>query len=112
MRKKIEKLGSAVISEIIVPDDEDIIAKAVLDMKEKGCEVIITCGGLSVDPDDVTAEGVAKAELKLSLTGAGNARSYGAGCRAWRYSDTRSTGCRYIQANYYYRCITAAYACR
>ncbi len=69
MRKKIEKLGSAVISEIIVPDDEDIIAKAVLDMKEKGCEVIITCGGLSVDPDDVTAEGVAKSGAKIISNG-------------------------------------------
>jgi molybdenum cofactor synthesis domain-containing protein len=65
MRKKIEKLGSAVISEVIVPDDEDIIAKAVLDMKAKGCDFIITCGGLSVDPDDVTTEGVEKSGAKI-----------------------------------------------
>jgi molybdenum cofactor synthesis domain-containing protein len=60
MRKKIENLGSTVISEVIVPDDEDIIAQAILDMKNKGCDVIVTCGGLSVDPDDVTAEAVEK----------------------------------------------------
>jgi molybdenum cofactor synthesis domain-containing protein len=65
MRKKIEKLGSTVISEVIVPDDEDIIAKAILDMKAKGCDVIITCGGLSVDPDDVTVEGVEKSGARI-----------------------------------------------
>ncbi len=65
MRKKIENLGSAVISEVIVPDDEDIIAKAILDMKNKGCDVIVTCGGLSVDPDDVTVEGVEKSGAKI-----------------------------------------------
>jgi molybdenum cofactor synthesis domain-containing protein len=65
MHKKIEKLGSTIISEIIVPDDEDIIAQAILDMKNKGCEVIITCGGLSVDPDDVTAEGIEKSGARI-----------------------------------------------
>lgn len=65
MRRKIEKLGSSVNSEVVVPDDEDIIAKAILDMKEKGCDVIITCGGLSVDPDDVTAEGVEKSGARI-----------------------------------------------
>jgi molybdenum cofactor synthesis domain-containing protein len=65
MHKKIEKLGSTVISEVIVPDDEDIIAQAILDMKNKGCEVIVTCGGLSVDPDDVTAEGVEKSGARI-----------------------------------------------
>jgi molybdenum cofactor synthesis domain-containing protein len=65
MHKKIEKLGSTVISEVIVPDDEDIIAQAILDMKNKGCEVIVTCGGLSVDPDDVTAEGIEKSGARI-----------------------------------------------
>ena len=65
MRKKIEKLGSTVISEVVVLDDEDIIAQAVLDMKNKGCDVIVTCGGLSVDPDDVTAEGVEKSGARI-----------------------------------------------
>jgi molybdenum cofactor synthesis domain-containing protein len=65
MRKKIESLGSTVISEVIVPDDEDIIAQAILDMKNKGCDVIVTCGGLSVDPDDVTAEAVEKSGARI-----------------------------------------------
>ncbi len=65
MHRKIEKLGSVVIHQVIVPDDEDIIAQAVLDMKHKGCDVIITCGGLSVDPDDVTVEGIQKSGAKI-----------------------------------------------
>ncbi len=65
MRKKIEKLGSTVIHQLIVPDDEDIIAQAVTDVKNKGCDVIVTCGGLSVDPDDVTVEGILKSGAKI-----------------------------------------------
>jgi len=65
MRKKVEKYGSTVIGETIVPDDEDIIAKAILDMKNRGSEVMILCGGLSVDPDDVTAEGIEKSGAQI-----------------------------------------------
>ena len=60
MHKKVETLGSTVHHQVIVPDDEDIIGQALVDMKNKGCEVIILCGGLSVDPDDVSVEGVQK----------------------------------------------------
>jgi len=58
MRPKLEALGAGIFSEAIVPDDEDLIGQAVAGMKSKGAELIVTCGGLSVDPDDVTLEGV------------------------------------------------------
>ncbi len=58
MRKKVEALGCTVNNQVIVPDDPDIIAQTILAFKEKGSEVILCCGGMSVDPDDVTREGV------------------------------------------------------
>jgi len=58
IRRKCEALGSVINSQTIVPDDADIIAGAILETKAKGSEVIVVCGGLSVDPDDVTLEGV------------------------------------------------------
>ncbi len=65
MCKKVEILGSTVHHQVIVPDDEDIIGQALIDMKDKGCEVIILCGGLSVDPDDVSVEGTQKSGAKI-----------------------------------------------
>ncbi|MBN1188657.1 MAG: molybdopterin-binding protein [Dehalococcoidales bacterium] len=70
IRKKCEALGSTIHHQVIVPDDADVIAKAAREAKEKGSEVIVICGGLSVDPDDVTVEGVRKSEADIISYGA------------------------------------------
>ena len=70
IRRKVEPLGSIINHQTIVPDDEDLIARAVLDMRDRGSQVIFVCGGLSVDPDDVTVEGVAKSGAKIMSYGA------------------------------------------
>ncbi len=67
---KLAKYGIEVAEHIIVNDDMDKITAAILEMKEKGCELIITTGGMSVDPDDKTPGAIKK-------TGA-NVISYGA----------------------------------
>jgi len=56
---KVEPFGSEIIKTEIVPDDPDVIGRAIGDMHAAGSEIIVVCGGLSVDPDDVTKEGVA-----------------------------------------------------
>ena len=55
---------------IVVNDDQEKIKNAILELKEKGCEIIITTGGMSVDPDDKTSGAIKQ-------TGA-NVISYGA----------------------------------
>ena len=55
---------------IVVNDDQEKIKNAMLELKEKGCEIIITTGGMSVDPDDKTPGAIKQ-------TGA-NVISYGA----------------------------------
>jgi molybdopterin biosynthesis enzyme len=70
IRRKVESLGSVINHQTIVPDDEDLIARAVLEMRDKGSEVIFACGGLSVDPDDVTVEGVSRSGARIISYGA------------------------------------------
>ena len=70
IKRKIEALGSAINHQVTVPDDVNLIAQAIVEMRTKGCEVIVVCGGLSVDPDDVTVEGVKKVGAKIISYGA------------------------------------------
>jgi len=70
LAKKVEAYGAQVMYSVIVPDDEKMIADAILDMKAHGCELIFACGGFSVDPDDVTAEGVERSGAKVIAYGA------------------------------------------
>ncbi len=67
--KKIQDAGCSIVKKIVVPDDEKKISAAVLELKALGCELIITTGGLSVDPDDVTRVGVMGAGAKITFYG-------------------------------------------
>lgn len=51
---KILDLGGEVVASIIVPDDRKSIRDAAQTLIDKGVDLLITTGGLSVDPDDVT----------------------------------------------------------
>jgi hypothetical protein len=55
---KVESLGGKIISHRICPDKEEAISEALCQMANDGCDVIITTGGLSVDADDVTLNGI------------------------------------------------------
>ncbi len=70
MQRKVGAPGSVINGKVIVPDDASLIAKAVIDMRGKGSEVIIVCGGLSVDPDDCTVEGVKESGAHIVSYGA------------------------------------------
>jgi molybdopterin biosynthesis enzyme len=70
MQRKAKDLGSEIIHKVIVPDDTDMIAQALAELKAKGAEVIVACGGLSVDPDDVTVAAVKKAGAEIVSYGA------------------------------------------
>lgn len=55
---KVVQLGSRVGKVLKVPDDSEEIKRAVQELIEDGCDLIITTAGLSVDPDDVTRKGL------------------------------------------------------
>jgi len=70
LQKKVEALGSVVNHQTVVPDDEELIGQTINDTIAKGSEVIVIAGGLSVDPDDVTLEGVEKSGAETISYGA------------------------------------------
>ena len=70
IRKKVEALGSTINHQTVVPDDEELIAQAITEMRDRGSDVILVCGGLSVDPDDVTVGGVEKSGAEIINYGA------------------------------------------
>ncbi|MDX9786131.1 MAG: molybdopterin-binding protein [Desulfobacterales bacterium] len=61
LTQKIHALGSDVIASALAPDNVEIIADVIQDHIKAGCELILTSGGMSVDPDDVTRAGIRKA---------------------------------------------------
>jgi len=68
--KKAAALGSEIVHEAIVPDDVGMIAEALREARHRGCEVIIVCGGLAVDADDVTVAGVRSVGAEIISYGA------------------------------------------
>jgi molybdopterin biosynthesis enzyme len=47
-----------VAGKIIVPDEISMIKDAILSLFNSGVDLVLTTAGLSVDPDDVTKEGI------------------------------------------------------
>lgn len=66
---KVKKLGCTVEMETIVPDDRKMVAQAVETMRNKGVDLIITTGGLSVDPDDITRQALVECGLENIVHG-------------------------------------------
>jgi hypothetical protein len=52
--KKIEDLGGEIIGTYYAPDDMDFIRQRLTELVSAGADLLITTGGMSVDPDDVT----------------------------------------------------------
>ncbi len=61
LRRKLGETGSEVIDVQFAPDDVDTIARNIQHCLENGADLIVTTGGMSVDPDDVTRLGILQA---------------------------------------------------
>ena len=61
LSSKIVELGSEVVDVAFAPDDEEMIANAIRSLLEKGCDLLMLSGGMSVDPDDVTRKAIRQA---------------------------------------------------
>jgi len=70
LRTKIDRIGSKVIGVAFAPDNASFIASEIQRLITQGADLILTTGGMSVDPDDVTRDGIRKA--------GGSAEFYGA----------------------------------
>ena len=54
LTEKVTALGSTVVGIAFAPDDENLIRNAIQAHLDRGCELLMLSGGMSVDPDDVT----------------------------------------------------------
>jgi len=70
IEEKISEFDTEVIDHVIWDDDDTKVTASILDMIQKGADVVICTGGMSVDPDD-------KTPLAIKNTGA-RIVSYGA----------------------------------
>ncbi len=66
---KVQALGSRVARQAVLPDDAARIGAEIRRMKSAGCTLIVTTGGLSVDPDDVTLAGIRSSGARVIFYG-------------------------------------------
>ena len=58
IEEKVGALGAEILEFCILPDDKGKITDKIQEYLDKGTDLIITTGGMSVDPDDVTKEAI------------------------------------------------------
>jgi hypothetical protein len=58
LTEKVTALGSRVLALDFVPDKAESIARVIRSDLERGCDLLLLSGGMSVDPDDVTRHGI------------------------------------------------------
>ncbi len=58
LTRKVTELGSEVSGVAFAPDDVDVIHREIRQLLDGGCDLILLSGGMSVDPDDVTRQGI------------------------------------------------------
>jgi molybdenum cofactor synthesis domain-containing protein len=52
--KKIAEVGGEIVGVYYAPDDKEFIVERLRELLKAGADLLITTGGMSVDPDDVT----------------------------------------------------------
>lgn len=60
IEEKAKKYGWDIVRTEFAPDNEDMISKAILNVRDNGAEAIIVTGGTSVDPTDRTLFAIRK----------------------------------------------------
>lgn len=69
LREKLAQMGSDVSVVGFAPDDVALIAAEIRKCLDAGAELIVTSGGMSVDPDDLTRLGIKAAGAESTVYG-------------------------------------------
>lgn len=69
VRRKLAEMGSDLEAKKLSPDDPDVIAGHIKDSYQAGAELILVSGGMSVDPDDLTPEGIRRSGAEVECHG-------------------------------------------
>lgn len=70
IKDKLEECGVEVMAQEILPDDEALVSEKISEFIEKGAEMVICTGGMSVDPDDITPNAIKKTGAEIVSYGA------------------------------------------
>jgi molybdopterin biosynthesis enzyme len=70
VEEKLEAHGLELRGKRLVRDDVGLIRDAILELIDAGSQIIVTTSGLSVDPDDLTKEGVEATGARIISYGA------------------------------------------
>jgi hypothetical protein len=69
VRKKVAEMGSDLADKQLATDDPDQISELIKNAQKAGAEIILVSGGMSVDPDDKTPEGIRRSGAKVESHG-------------------------------------------
>ncbi|MGM0445917.1 MAG: molybdopterin-binding protein [Bacillota bacterium] len=58
LKSKFQRWGGKLLDHKYVPDDPERITESLLELKKEGADILLTGGGMSVDPDDLTPLGI------------------------------------------------------
>lgn len=70
IRDKLAAYGIEVLEQKVCNDDMEKITGAILELKEKGADMILCTGGMSVDPDDKTPGAIKNTGARIVSYGA------------------------------------------
>ena len=69
VRKKLSEMGSELAGKKLASDDPDQIASLIQEAGSAGAELILVSGGMSVDPDDKSPEGIRRSAARIESHG-------------------------------------------
>ena len=69
VRKKLAEIGSELADKKLAPDDPGQISGLIREARDAGAELILVSGGMSVDPDDKTPEGIRRSGARIESHG-------------------------------------------
>lgn len=69
VRRKAAAMGSDLADKQVANDDPDQIANLIQEAQRSGAEIILVSGGMSVDPDDKTPEGIRRSGATIESHG-------------------------------------------
>ncbi|MGI5901789.1 MAG: molybdopterin-binding protein [Desulfitobacteriia bacterium] len=69
IKKKLNYYGAEILGQTYCPDKVEVIKNSIFTFKEKGAEMIIITGGMSVDPDDLTPGAIRSTGAEVIIYG-------------------------------------------
>lgn len=70
LRQKINAFGGRWMGQTIVPDDPELIAHEIQNFVAEGAQLILVTGGMSVDADDASPQGIRSSGAQVVFHGA------------------------------------------